>query len=76
MRARFKKEVEEFSGHFKGFEGVKDFALIAEDFTQENGMLTPSLKVKRRTVMEKWGIAIDTLYAKKKEKSASATAAT
>ncbi len=73
VRARYKKEVEEFSGHFKGFEGVKDFALISEDFTADNGMLTPSLKVKRRTVMEKWGTMLDALYTKKKPAAASAS---
>ena len=35
---------------FKGFESIQDFALIADDFTTENGMLTPSLKLKRRKV--------------------------
>ena len=38
------------------------FALIAEDFTPENGMLTPKLKVKRRNVMQKWGRQIEALY--------------
>ena len=33
---------------FKGYERVKRIALIAEDFTTQNGMLTPSLKLKRR----------------------------
>ena len=53
---------------FKGFESVQDFALIGEDFTTENEMLTPSLKLKRRKVMEVYGKAIDELYAKKREK--------
>ena len=57
---------------FKGFEAIKDFALIAEDFTTDNGMLTPSLKVKRRKVIEKYGKAVEALYARKREKSANA----
>jgi long-chain acyl-CoA synthetase len=68
VRDLFKSQVEQYAEKFKGFEGVKDFALIAEDFTTENGMLTPSLKVKRRKVIEKYGSTIDALYAKKKEK--------
>lgn len=70
VRALFKKELEQHGGKFKGFEEVRDFALIAEDFTTDNGMLTPSLKVKRRKVLEKYQPAIDALYAKKKERSA------
>lgn len=69
VRARFKQELERFGEKFKGFEGVKDFALIAEDFTVDNGMLTPSLKVKRRKVFERYHSVIDALYAKKKEKA-------
>ncbi|MGH7281520.1 MAG: hypothetical protein ACRELY_08365, partial [Polyangiaceae bacterium] len=61
---------------FKGFESVQDFALIDKDFTTENGMLTPSLKLKRRAVLEKYGPMIDELYKKKKaeKKPASASA--
>lgn len=68
VRALFKGELDHYGEKFKGFEGVKDFALIAEDFTAENGMLTPSLKVKRRKVVEVYQPVIDALYSKKKEK--------
>jgi len=68
VRELFKKELEKHSADFKGFEEVKDFAIIAEDFTTENDMLTPSLKVKRRKVMEKYGKTVDALYTKKRER--------
>ena len=54
---------------------AKDFALISKDFTTDNGMLTPSLKLKRRKVMEEYGKLLDSLYgnkAKSSEKRASA----
>ena len=67
VRALFKGEMDTFGEKFKGFEGVKDFALIAEDFTTENDMLTPSLKVKRKKVLDVYQPLIDALYTKKKE---------
>jgi long-chain acyl-CoA synthetase len=69
VRDLFKKELEKYQEDFKGFEAVKEFAVIAEDFTTDNGMLTPSLKVKRRKVMEKYGKLVDGLYLKKRDKS-------
>ncbi|HEY1957895.1 MAG TPA: long-chain fatty acid--CoA ligase [Polyangiaceae bacterium] len=72
VRELFKKELEKYMAEFKGFEEIKEFAIIGEDFTTDNGMLTPSLKVKRRKVMEKYGKIVDGLYAKKKEKSSQA----
>lgn len=72
VRGLFKAEIERYGEKFKGFEGVKDFALIAEDFTTENNLLTPSLKVKRRSVFEKYGPMIEALYTKKKDKGADA----
>jgi long-chain acyl-CoA synthetase len=74
VRKRYTEEVKAYGDKFKGFEEIRDFALISEDFTQENGMLTPSLKVKRREVMKKWGPVLDALYGKKKEKPATASA--
>ncbi|MBX3199729.1 MAG: long-chain fatty acid--CoA ligase [Labilithrix sp.] len=72
VRALFKKELDHYGEKFKGFEGVKDFALVSEDFTTENGLLTPSLKVKRRKVFEKYESVIEALYTKKREKASEA----
>jgi long-chain acyl-CoA synthetase len=66
VRALFQREIEHYGEKFKGFEGVKDFTLIPDDFTTENGMLTPSLKVKRRAVVEAYRAKIDALYNKPK----------
>ena len=62
VRALFEQELEKYSGEFKGFEKVKRFVLVTEDFTQANGMLTPSLKLKRRNVLKRWGQDLDGLY--------------
>lgn len=64
VRALIKGEIDRLGGSFKGFEAVREFALIAEDFTTENGMLTPSLKLKRRKVFETYGALIQQMYAK------------
>lgn len=44
------------------FEKVKYFALLDRELTLENGELTPTLKVKRRVVVQKFGSIIDDLY--------------
>lgn len=55
-------EVAKYGAEFKGFERPEKFVLATEDFTTENNMLTPSLKVKRRNVMAKYGDQLDRLY--------------
>jgi long-chain acyl-CoA synthetase len=68
-------EVDKYSSNFKGFERVKKITLTAEDFTLENNLLTPSLKVKRRFVWQKYGPQIEKLYAEDaKGKDAGAAA--
>jgi long-chain acyl-CoA synthetase len=57
-----RKEIDKFSNDFKGYERVKKFALISEEFTTENGMLTPTLKLKRRKVLEKYGSLLESLW--------------
>jgi long-chain acyl-CoA synthetase len=58
------RELNRQSGPIKGYERVRGFVLTDEEFTPENGLLTPSLKVKRRAVMAKYGAQIETLYKK------------
>jgi long-chain acyl-CoA synthetase len=43
-------------------ERVRRFVLVAEGFTIDNEMLTPSLKIRRHVIKEKYGEALDTLY--------------
>ncbi|WP_437730635.1 AMP-dependent synthetase/ligase [Sorangium sp. So ce1335] len=61
--ARMQEEVDRCSSGVKGFEKIKKIALVDEDFTAENGMLTPTLKLKRRVVLEKYGPVLDALYS-------------
>ena len=50
------------SAGWKAFERVIAFALIDEDFTQANDMLTPSLKIKRRNVVQRHEATLEALY--------------
>ncbi len=43
-------------------EKVKKFKLIKEEFTIENGMLTPTLKLKRKKILEKYKDNLEKLY--------------
>jgi long-chain acyl-CoA synthetase len=49
-------------GNYGGYEIPRQFHFITDDFTLENGMLTQTLKLKRRNVMEKYGNTIEELY--------------
>jgi long-chain acyl-CoA synthetase len=57
-----RSEIDTLSKDIKGYERVQDFVLCLEDFTTENGMLTPTLKVKRRVVLDHYGKDLDALY--------------
>lgn len=54
--------VEALKGSYGGYEIPKKFVFLAEDFTLENGMLTQTLKLKRRAVVDKFGNEIESAY--------------
>jgi long-chain acyl-CoA synthetase len=43
-------------------EAIKKYRVLTTDFTEENGMLTPSLKLKRAIVMKEFADEVDALY--------------
>jgi long-chain acyl-CoA synthetase len=60
-RAALKAEIDKVNKSLANFEMVKKFAVLSEAFTIESGELTPSLKVKRKVVKERYKDLIATL---------------
>jgi long-chain acyl-CoA synthetase len=54
--------VEEKNTHLQSYAKIKKFSILADDFSQEGGELTPTLKIKRKVVTEKYRQALDELY--------------
>ena len=53
--------VEEKNTELSSFETIKDFRLL-DEFSIENGLLTPTLKVKRNIAMERFADVIEEMY--------------
>jgi long-chain acyl-CoA synthetase len=63
VRSLVDAEVKRLTAHLAQYETVKRFALLAEDFTYDNGALTFTMKLKRRVVEQNYQSVIDQLYA-------------
>lgn len=66
-REFFQREIAKYCNEFKSYERVREFAFIAEEFSTDNGMLTPSLKLKRRMVVGKYSPLLADLWARHKD---------
>jgi long-chain acyl-CoA synthetase len=62
VRKMLESEVAAHSKDFKGFERIKDFVIDTEELTIQNGMLTPTLKLKRSKVVAKYDDIFASLY--------------
>ena len=58
----FKKEMRAFSKDLASHEKIRDFRLLANEFTVETGEITPTLKVKRRVISEKYAAEIEDIF--------------
>jgi long-chain acyl-CoA synthetase len=54
VRQMLEMEVQRVNSQIASYESIKAFAIVDEDFTIENGLLTPTLKVKRKRVVERY----------------------
>ncbi len=59
---RVGRTVEEKNTQLQSYARIKRFTVLATDFTLDGGELTPTLKVKRRVVSQKYKDAIEELY--------------
>jgi long-chain acyl-CoA synthetase len=62
LRAFFQRRLREFNRSLSETERIADFILTDQSFSQDNGELTPTLKVRRRTVQEHYRGQIEALY--------------
>jgi long-chain acyl-CoA synthetase len=61
VRELIQRELDEVNAEIAQFESIKRFTIITEEFTTDN-FLTPSLKIKRKIVVERYQTEIAAMY--------------
>ena len=64
VRALYQAEIDRVNARLAPFEQIKNFALLDRELSQEAGELTPTLKVRRRIITERFSSIIRDLYAR------------
>ena len=58
----YRKRIREQSRHLASFETIKRFTLVAKAFSMQAGEITPTLKVRRKVIAEKYKALIEGMY--------------
>jgi len=64
VQALYDQVMEETNKSLARFEQLKRVLLVSEEFTADNGALTPTLKLRRRVIEERYRTQIDEVYAR------------
>jgi long-chain acyl-CoA synthetase len=59
---RIELAVEKLNANYGNWEQIKKVSLLPKEFTIDGGELTPTLKLKRKIIMEKYKIVVDYIY--------------
>lgn len=59
---RIKREVNDYNANYGKFEQIKKFELLNKEMSTEGGELTPTLKFKRKIIMEMYKDKVDAIY--------------
>ena len=59
---KIQEEIEKVNKYLSKIEKIKKFIVIKKQFTIENGMMTPTLKLKRYKIIKKYQKEIENLY--------------
>jgi long-chain acyl-CoA synthetase len=62
VRSMVEGHINELNSRLERWETIKKFEILPTDLTVEDGDLTPSMKVKRRAVEQKYGDVLDSMY--------------
>lgn len=64
IRGLIAEEIARANRELEGFEQIKQHTVLNERFTEQNGMLTPTQKVKKRVVLDVYAAEIEKMYGK------------
>jgi long-chain acyl-CoA synthetase len=64
LRTFFGREIERVNGALARFETVRKFEILPTEFTVDGGELTPTLKLKRKVVREKFATRVEEIYSR------------
>ncbi len=64
QKEKIKENIDEINKNLTLVEKIKNFSLIDENFSIENGLLTPTMKVKRNKVIQKYKNILENFYRK------------
>jgi long-chain acyl-CoA synthetase len=67
-----KEAVDEVNADLEKHERIKEFRLIPEEWTPENDMLTPSMKKKRRKILDSYSEQVADIYGRAEAEEATA----
>jgi long-chain acyl-CoA synthetase len=62
FRAALSKVVDRVNGSLSSLEKVRRFAVLNEPFSVENGMMTPTMKIRRHKIKDAYGEVLENLY--------------
>ncbi len=62
VNSLIRREIQRLSGGLADFEKIHLFTLIDQEFTIESGVMTPTLKIKRHFLVEKYKDVIEAMY--------------
>ncbi len=62
--AELRRRVSALTEKLASYEQIRDLRVLVEEFTQENGLLTPTLKVKRKEVERRFAQLVEEMYAR------------
>jgi long-chain acyl-CoA synthetase len=62
VREWMEAEVDAVNEQFESYERIKQFRVVGEEFTEENDLLTPTMKKKRRNILRRFADEIDEIY--------------
>ncbi|SHH46121.1 AMP-dependent synthetase/ligase [Halobaculum gomorrense] len=63
VRGLIQAEVDRVNEEFEAHETIKQFRVVPEEFSEENDLLTPTMKKKRRNILERYADDIGSIYA-------------